>query len=140
MNFIRPVLLVAVALAGMLVPQVPTQASELVKLGRLIVTGKRAPVAPPADEPKAAAVAARPVVTADAADRSANAPRATDAAAEAREVRDVREPAQAGPAERNGTEPAAPKPGLERGGSVSSAGAERSSEPFFSLKSLLRAI
>jgi len=140
MNLIRPVLLVAVALAGALVPQVPSQASELVKLGRLIVTGKRAPVAPQAEEPKASAVV-RPVVAADAAERNANAPRATEAAAEARDLREVRDAAPA-PADRGAADTSPAKPGLERGGSVSSsgAGAERSSESLFSFKSWLRAI
>lgn len=141
MNVIRRALVVAVVLAGALVPQVPLQASELVKLGRLIVTGKRAPVPAATEEPKL--LTARPL--AEPAERPVAAVRGPEAAADAREARDardVRESANVVQTERAGTEPSG-KPPLERGGSGSvsgagaGAGSERS-ESFFSFKSVLR--
>jgi hypothetical protein len=128
MNVIRSVVLVAVGLTGALVPQMPSQASELVKLGRLIVTGKRAPAAPVVDDAKVVA----PRAVSESPERPVAAARAVEPAA------DAREPIQVVQSERPAAD-ANSKTGLERGGSVSSAGGERS-EPFFSLKSLLRAV
>jgi len=139
----RFLLLSLTVVSASLIPQVPSQASELVKLGRLLVTGKRAPAAPlPAaaladDVKPAAAPVLRP--SADAGERSAAGARAPEVVQEARE-------GAASPAatERPAMEPKAldrggVSGGLSGGASVSSAG-ERSSFWTFSLGGLLRGV
>lgn len=54
MNTVRVAVIAAVA-ASLFAPAPSAQASELVKLARLIVTGKRTPTMVPAVEPKAVA-------------------------------------------------------------------------------------
>lgn len=140
MKALRFLLLSLTVVSASLVPQVPSQASELVKLGRLLVTGKRAPAAPVvpptvvSDEAKPAAPVARP--NAETSERSSAAPRATEVMQEAREGS-----ASPSAAERPSTlEPKSLDRGsVGGGGSVSSSG-ERAGLIGFSLRSWLRGV
>ncbi len=144
MKPLRFLLLSVTVVGASLVPQVPSQASELVKLGRLLVTGKRAPVAPAApapvaaasgDEVKAPVPALRPV--AEAGDRGTTASRAAEAVQDARD---------SSPTPVAVDRPAMEPKGLERGGMgggagvSSSASGERSALWSFSLSGLLRGV
>ncbi len=140
MKALRFLLLSLTVVSASLVPQVPSQASELVKLGRLLVTGKRAPVAPVpptvvSEELKpAAAPAIRPSV--ESAERSSTAPRAQEVLQEARE----------GTGTPSATDrPAAMEPksldrGSVSGGGSVSASSERGPLIGFSLRNLLRGV
>lgn len=141
MKPLRFLLLSLTVVSASLVPQVPSQASELVKLGRLLVTGKRAsavPVVPPtvvSDEGKPGATpAARP--SADTAERTSAAPRAPEVVQEAREGTGA---AAASTDRPTAMEPKALDRGSVGGGSVLSSG-ERSSWFSFSLRSWLRGV
>jgi hypothetical protein len=143
MKPLRFLLLSLAVASASLVPQVPSQASELVKLGRLLVTGKRAPAAPApvtvvtSDDAKAAVPVVRPV--ADAGDRSAAGSRSADVVQEARE---------SGATPVAGERPAMEPKALDRGGVSSGAGGgagvsstgERASLIGFSLRGLLRGV
>lgn len=144
MKPLRFLLLSLAVASASLVPQVPSQASELVKLGRLLVTGKRAPVTPApvavvtSDDAKAAVPVARPV--ADAGDRSA--------AASSRSADVVQEARESGATPVAGERPAMEPKALDRGGVSSGAGGgagvsstgERASLIGFSLRGLLRGV
>ncbi len=131
MNSPRSVLLSLTLVAGCLLPTVPSNASELVKLGRLLVTGKRAPTpAPLPVAPALAADEAKPAKpTADGGDRPVlSSGRHADALSN-----DARESTGNEAADR----PAAERKTLDRGqiGASWSGGSERSNA-WFSVGSL----
>ena len=135
MKLLRPLIMFAAAATFSLAPQMPSQASELVKLGRLIVTGKRTISPVPVDEAKPGAPLVRP--SAEPAERPTTNARAPEPDPAAANVLPTDRPA----VEHNG------KAGLDRGGAgggagVSSVTGDRGerTEPLFTLRGLLRAL
>jgi hypothetical protein len=143
MKPLRFLVLSLAVVSASLVPQMPSQASELVKLGRLLVTGKRAPATP---VPAAVSPAVTSVSAAAQDEAKSTAPLARDgdrAATGSKTVESVQE-AREGQAAAGVDRPVAEPKGLERGGVSGGAGVSSDSDrgAWFnvSLRGLLRGI
>jgi hypothetical protein len=144
MKPLRFLVLSLAVVSASLVPQMPSQASELVKLGRLLVTGKRAPATP---VPAAVSPAVTSVSAAAQDEAKSTAPLARvdgdRAATGSKTVESVQE-AREGQAAAGVDRPVAEPKGLERGGVSGGAGVSSDSDrgAWFnvSLRGLLRGI